>query len=116
MQFKKTAVKATLVGAMGAAALGLGAGLAPADPMYPSPPPWIPMPAEAGTAPGVSVNGPSLNAPGISAQGPDVNVAPPVWAPPRPPSPPWAPTLPVAWDAGTQAWGVYTNAGFQPVQ
>jgi hypothetical protein len=115
MKLKKTAAKATLVGSMGAAALGLGAGLAQADPMYPSPPPpW--MPAEQGSAPGVSVNGPSLNAPGISVQGPSAGVTPPVWAPPAPPSPPWAPTLPVQWDAGAQAWGVYTNAGFQPVQ
>ena len=114
MQFKKTAVKATLVGAMGTAALGLGAGLAQADPMFPAPPP--PWPAPAPADPGVNLQGPSLNAPGISAKGPDMNVAPPVWAPPRPPSPPWAPMQPVAWDAGAQAWGVYTNTGFQPVQ
>ncbi len=107
MKLKKTAVKATLVGALGAAAVGLGAGVAQADPW--SPPPW-PMPA-----PGVSVEGPSLNAPGVSLEGPDASIAPPVWAPPRPPAPPWAPWLPVSWNADAQVWGVYTNAGFQPV-
>ena len=108
MKLKKTAVKTTLVGAMGAAAVGLGAGLAHADPW--SPPPW-PMPAPA--EPGVSVEGPSLNAPGVSLEGPDASIAPPVWAPPPPP--PWAPFAPVQWNAEAQAWGVYTNAGFQPV-
>ena len=65
MKLKKTAVKATLVGAMGAAAVGLGAGMAQADP-FPAPPPW-PMPAPAD--PGVSVEGPSLNAPGYQRRG-----------------------------------------------
>ena len=112
MKLKKTAAKATLVGAMGAAAVGLGAGLAQADPFPAPPPPWpVPAPADSG----VSVEGPSLNAPGISVEGPAASIAPPVWAPPQPPSPPWAPWLPVSWNAEAQAWGVYTNAGFQPV-
>lgn len=114
MKLNKTAAQATLVGAMGAAAVGLGMGVAQADPMFPAPPPppWpIPAPAD----PGVSVEGPSFDAPGISVQGPDANIAPPVWAPPRPPSPPWAPFAPVSWNTEAQAWGVYTAAGFQPV-
>src|SRR6476660_2059402 len=94
MKLKKTAVKATLVGAMGAAAVGLGAGVAQADP-FPAPPPW-PVPAP--------------DAPGVSVEGPAASIAPPVWAPPQPPSPSWAPWLPVSWNAEAQAWGVYTNA------
>jgi hypothetical protein len=54
MKLKKTAVKATLAGALGAAAVGLGAGLSHADPFLP--PPW-PTP----TDPGLSVQGPSVS-------------------------------------------------------
>jgi hypothetical protein len=111
MKLKKTAVKATLMGAMGAAAVGLGAGMAQADP-FPAPPWPTPTPSD----PGVSVEGPSLNAPGISVQGPGASIVPPVWAPPQPPPPPWAPFAPVQWNAEANVWGVYTNAGFQPVQ
>ena len=88
MKLKKTAVKATLVGAMGAAAVGLGAGMAQADP-FPVPP--------------------------VGVEGPGASIAPPAWAPPQPPPPSWAPAAPVSWNAEANAWGVYTNAGFQPV-
>ena len=40
MKLKKTAAKATLAGALGAAAVVLGAGLAQANPPFPVPPPW----------------------------------------------------------------------------
>lgn len=112
MNVKRTTAKATLAGAIGAAALGLGAGIAQAEPTFPVPPP-PPVPAPA--APGVNVEGPTLNAPGISVEGPGASIAPPVWAPPQPPAPSWAPWLPVQWNAEAQAWGVYTNVGFQPV-
>ena len=112
MKLNKTAAKATLAGALGAAAVGLGAGLAQADPGFPVPPPWpVPAPAD----PGISIEGPSVSAPGVSLEGPGASIAPPVWAPPQPPPPFWAPWLPVSWNAEAQAWGVYTNAGFQPV-
>jgi len=44
MKLKRTAAKATLVGAMSIAAAGFGAGLAHADPPFPTPPPW-PVPS-----------------------------------------------------------------------
>ena len=138
MKLKKTAVKATLAGALGAAAVGLGAGLSHADPFLP--PPW-PTPTDPGLSvqgpsvsgpgidlqgpsgsigspfePGASVEGPSVNGPGVSLQGPSGSIAPPPWAPPQPPPPPWAPFAPVQWNAEANVWGVYTPAGFQPVQ
>jgi hypothetical protein len=138
MKLKKTAVKATLAGALGAAAVGLGAGLSHADPFLP--PPW-PTPTDPGLSvqgpsvsgpgidlqgpsgsigspfePGASVEGPSVNGPGVSLQGPSGSIAPPPWAPPQPPPPPWAPFAPVQWNAEANVWGVYTAAGFQPVQ
>jgi len=44
MKLKRTATKATLMGAMRIAAAGFGAGLAHADPPFPTPPPW-PVPS-----------------------------------------------------------------------
>ena len=44
MKLKRTATKATLMGAMSIAAAGFGAGLAHADPPFPTPPPW-PVPS-----------------------------------------------------------------------
>jgi hypothetical protein len=158
MNMKKTTVKATLAGALGAAAVGLGAGIAQADPpFFPVPP----VPGNSGISvdgpdvgvPGVDINGPDLNGPGVDINGPDVStpgfgvdgpgvnvggpgnplppgqgfspppghdgfirdVGAPDWAPPRPPSPPWAPFAPVQWNAEANAWGVYTNTGFQVV-
>jgi hypothetical protein len=149
MKVKKTTVKAMLVGAMGAAAVGLGAGVAHADPMFPVPPvpnPGIRVDGPNLGVPGVDIDGPNLNGPGVDINGPDVstpgfgvegpganiggpgNPAPPgqgfdvppghapSWAPPQPPPPPWAPFAPVQWNAEANAWGVYTAAGFQPVQ
>lgn len=149
MNLKKIAVKTTLAGAMGAAAVGLGAGMAHAEPFLPPPWPVPAPPAEPGigvqgpdvttpglnfAAPGASIDGPSVSAPGLGIQGPDasiggpsvsvppvgiegpgVGIAPPAWAPPQPLPPPWAPFAPVSWNAEANAWGVYTNAGFQPV-
>jgi len=137
MKLKKTAVKATLAGALGAAAVGLGAALAHADPFLP---PW-PTPTDPGLSvqgpsvsgpgidlqgpsgnigspfePGASVEGPSVSGPGIDLQGPSGNIGSPPWAPPQPPPPPWAPFAPVQWNAQANAWGVYTAAGFQSVQ
>lgn len=159
MKVKKTTAKATLAGALGAAAVGLGAGIAHADP-FPAPPripgfdvagPNVNTPPVNIQGPGADIDGPNVSAPGLDIQGPDANLgapnvalpgigfngpganigAPgnpyppglngelppghgvPDWAPPQPPPPPWAPFAPVQWNAEAQAWGVYTNAGFQ---
>lgn len=73
MNMKKMAVTATMAGALGGfAALGLGAGLAPADPKFPKPPvPPIPAPP----IPNVEV--PRVEVPPFEVpRGPDVNVPP----------------------------------------
>jgi len=44
MKLKRTATKATLMGAMSIAAAGFGGSLAHADPPFPTPPPW-PVPS-----------------------------------------------------------------------
>ena len=124
MKVKKTTTKAVLAGAFGAAAVGLSAGIAQADPPMPAPP-----------VPGISVDGPHVSGPGVDLAGPGVNIdgpgtpAPPgqgYLAPPghadqlsvdvpswAPPPPWWAPFAPVQWNAQAQAWGVYVNGGFQ---
>ena len=56
MKLKRTAAKATLIGAMSIAKAGFGAGLAHADPPFPTPPPWpIPAPDDG---PGANVGAP----------------------------------------------------------
>jgi len=119
MKLKRTAAKATLIGAMGIAAAGFGAGLAQADPPFPTPPPWpIPGPDDG---PGVNAGGPGnplppgqgyLPPPGHSGPTPQDAVVP-VWAPPAPPPPSWAPWLPVSWNTELNAWGVWWNGSFQ---
>jgi hypothetical protein len=37
----------------------------------------------------------------------------PMWAPPAPPPPFWAPWLPVVWNPDVNAWGVWWNGTFQ---
>jgi hypothetical protein len=116
MKLKRTAAKATLVGALSIAAAGFGAGLAHADPPFPTPPPWpIPAPDDG---PGVNVGAPGnplppgqgyLPPPGHARAD---NVAP-MWAPPAPPPPFWAPWLPVEWNTELNAWGVWWNGSFQ---
>jgi hypothetical protein len=116
MKLKRTAAKAALVGAMSIAAAGFGAGLAHADPPFPTPPPW-PIPAPD-YGPGANVGGPGNPYP------PGQNYAPPpghggpesvapMWAPSAPPPPYWAPWLPVEWNWEMNAWGVWWNGGFQ---
>jgi len=115
MSFTKIAAQAALTGALGAVALGLGAGLAGADPHGPPGPPWVPGDV---SGPGANVGGPGnplppgqgyQPPPGHSAQIDDVI---PVWAPPPPPPPSWAPWLPVVWNADLPGWGVWWNGGF----
>jgi hypothetical protein len=99
MTLKRPVATATLVGAMSIAAAVLGAGSAHADPPFPAPP--RPVPAPDYTPP-----------PGHSGPMPQDAVVP-VWAPPAPPPPIWAPWLPVVWNTELNAWGVYWNNGFQ---
>jgi len=119
MKLKRTAAKATLVGAMSIAAAGFGAGLAHADPPFPNPPPW-PVPA-TDDGPGANVAAPGNPAPpgrdfapppGHSGPMPQDAVVP-VWAPPAPPPPFWAPWLSVVWNTELNAWGVWWNGSFQ---
>jgi len=111
MNLKKLAGTAALAAALAGVALGAGAGAAAADPKWPGPPPWIP-------GPGVNVGAPGNPFPpgqrGLPPPGHrDDFVVVPVWAPPAPPPPFWAPWLPVVWNAEFNAWGVYANGGFQ---
>src|SRR5258705_10209034 len=119
MKLKRTAAKATLVGAMSIAAAGFGAGLAHADPPFPTPPPWpIPAPDDG---PGANVAAPGnpapaghdlLPPPGHGGPMPQDAVVP-MWAPPAPPPPIWAPWQPVVWNTELNAWGVWWNGSFQ---
>lgn len=119
MKLKRTAAKATLVGALSIAAAGFGAGLAHADPPFPTPPPW-PVPAPD-NGPGVNVGAPGnplppgrgfMPPPGHGGPMPQDAVVP-MWAPPAPPPPFWAPWLPVVWNTELNAWGVWWNGSFQ---
>ena len=108
MKRKRTAAKATLVGALSIAAVGFGAGLAHADPPVPTPPPW-PVPApDNPLPPGRDFMPP----PGHAGPMPQDAVAP-MWAPPAPPPPFWAPWLPVVWNTELRAWGVWWNGTFK---
>jgi hypothetical protein len=106
MSYTKTAAKAALAGALGFAAIGLGTGLAQADPPVPPPAPW-PVPAPD-YGPGANVGAPGNPMP----PGHRDDLVVPLWAPPAPPPPWWAPWLPVEWNAEIGAWGVWWNGGF----
>jgi hypothetical protein len=116
MKLKRTAAKATLVGALSIAVAGFGAGLAHADPPFPTPRPWpIPAPDDG---PGANVGAPgNPYPPGQNYTPPPGHGGPesvaPMWAPPAPPSPFWAPWLPVVWNTELNAWGVWWNGSFQ---
>jgi hypothetical protein len=119
MKRKRTAAKITLIGAMSIAAAGFGAGLAHADPPLPTPPPLpIPTPDDG---PGAKVGAPGnplppgqgyMPPPGHTGPTPQDAVVP-MWAPPAPSPPSWAPWLPVVWNTEINAWGVWWNGSFQ---
>lgn len=133
MNLKKFAAGATIAGALGAAALGFGAGSAQAKP-HPGPPmppipviPVIPVaPADwvPGDPPGHNPFGP----PGQVMQGNPVvpgltGVPPGHWGEPwlyglpatwLPPIPGVTEPLPVLWDPDVGAWGVWWNDVFTP--
>ena len=111
MRLRKIAAQAVLAGALGAAALGAGA--AQADPHGPPGPPWIPDPG-----PGANVGAPGNPLPPGQGYLPppghrgDLDGVIPVWAPPPPLPPVWAPWLPVVWNDDLPGWGVWWNGGF----
>ncbi len=111
MNVKKLAGAAALAGALTGVAMGIGAGVAGGDPKWPSPPPW-PDPG-----PGVNVGAPGNPYPpgqqGFPPPGHRDDLVVPLWAPPRPAPPFWAPWLPVEWNWELNAWGVWWNGGFQ---
>ena len=108
MKLRKIAAGAVLSGALAAGALG--AGVANADPKWPKPP-W-PDPG-----PGVNVGAPGNPFPpgqnGLPPPGHRDDFVVPMWAPPAPPPPYWAPWLPVEWNAELGGWGVWWNGGFR---
>jgi hypothetical protein len=112
MKLKITAAKASLAGAIGVAAAGFGAGLTHADPPVPPPPRPVPAPDDA---PGANVGAPGRDyLPPQGHSGPmPADAVVPVWAPPQPPPPFWAPWLPVVWNTELNAWGVWWNGSFQ---
>lgn len=103
MKRRRLAARATLVGAMGITAAALGTGWAHADPSSPAPPPR-PVPAPPGRD--------FVPPPGHEGPMPEDAVVP-MWAPPAPPPPFWAPWLPVVWNPDLNAWGVWWNGTFQ---
>lgn len=130
MQMKKIAASAATAAALGFAAFGAVSGVAQADPDYPAPPPipggpyvWLP-----GDPPGHNPAGPPGQVmkgdpfvPGLTGVPPGhwgdpVAVGlPPIWMPAN-----WLELgipgpLPVVWDAGANAWGIWWNDAFIPL-
>lgn len=119
MTFKEFAAGAATAGVLGLAAIGVGAGLAQADPPDN---PWPPIPG-----PGVNAGEPGnplppgrnfLPPPGHGGPMPQDRIefsAPPWWLdlipplgiPPQPPLPDWADGLKVVWNPEIGAWGVW---------
>lgn len=131
MTLKKIAARAVATSALGLAGLGVGAGLAHADPIGPIPTPPFPTPGVTG--PGVNAGAPGnplppghgyLPPPGHGGPLPQdripftatpawvvVPVVPPMGTPPAPPLPDWAAGLQVVWDPDLGAWGVWDAQG-----
>ncbi|BBX03698.1 hypothetical protein BST36_25855 [Mycolicibacterium moriokaense] len=111
MNVKKRVVTAICAGALAGAALGIGSGVANAGPKWPGPPPPWPVPG-----PGANFGGPGNPLPpghgGLPPPG-HRNYVVPVWAPPAPPPPYWAPWLPVEWNSELNVWGVHWNGEFR---
>jgi hypothetical protein len=123
MNLKKIVAQATVAGALGFAALGLGAGVANADP----PPPYIPwQPGHEG--PGYGHDGydgawQDRGHDGNWRDGGDNRrlpwgwgppprpdwrgPLPPPWGPPPPPFDYWGQTVYPVWEPGFQAWGFW---------
>lgn len=130
MTLKKTAARTVATSMLGLAGLGVGAGLAQADPYspMPSPPspgvttgpdanagtPGNPLPAGHGFLPPPGHGGPlpqdrvPFTATPAWVQAP---VTPPTGTPPAPSAPDWATGMPVVWDPELSAWGVWDTQG-----
>jgi hypothetical protein len=119
MKLKKIAAGTALAGALGFGALGVGAGLAQADPPWP-PGPNVPGPgwdhdngwrgdhdwranhdwrADRGDWDGVPADWNNF-------------WGPPPWASVPPPAPIWAPGLAVVWNPDVGGWGVWNSGIF----
>ncbi|UGT93623.1 hypothetical protein LTS72_10475 [Mycobacterium ostraviense] len=132
MKISKMAATAAMTGALGSAALGIGAGLAQADPPGPNVPGPVPGPNVPGPDP--NLTGPYIPGQPICSGGPGVNCNGP--GSPLPPgqrgAPPpghynepiryglpatWSPpdfpdvNLPVVYNPAVNAWGVFTADG-----
>ncbi|MFI5507576.1 hypothetical protein ACIA48_08925 [Mycobacterium sp. NPDC051804] len=109
MNVKKSVLTAVCAGALAAGALGVGAGVANADPKWQPGPPWVP-------GPGVNVGGPGNPLPpgqGFLPPPGHRDFVVPVWAPPKPPPPWYAPWAQVEWNSELNAWGVQWEGGFR---
>ncbi|RUP28912.1 MAG: hypothetical protein EKK51_21655 [Mycolicibacterium sp.] len=131
MTLKKTAARAVATSMLGLAGLGVGAGLAQADPVGPMPTPPFPSPNVPG--PGVNAGTPGnplppgrgyLPPPGHGGPMPQdripftatpswvlVPVVPPMGTPPAPALPDWATGMQVVWNPDLGAWGVWDMQG-----
>ena len=134
MKLSKLAATAAITGALGSAALGIGAGFAQADPGPNVPGPNVPGP----NVPGPHPNGPGVpgmpicnGGPGVNCNGPGSPLPPgqhgfpppghynePVryglpatWVPPV--GDPDGTQLPVVFNPDLGQWGVNTSSGFQ---
>ncbi|WP_101948927.1 hypothetical protein [Mycobacterium sp. 3519A] len=97
MKVQRAAARATVFGAVTIAVAG--AGIAHADPPVPTPP--VPTPPSRDVVPPQGHDGPLPQ-----------DAVVPMWAPPAPPPPFWAPWLPVVWNTDLNAWGVWWNGDF----
>lgn len=111
MKLNKFAATAAMAGALGSAALGIGAGLAQADPNGPNPP--GPVPGCTG-GPGVNCNGPGTPLPpGQRGFPPPGHYNDPIgygyparWIPPGQPV-----DYPVVFNPAVNQWGVFLPGG-----
>jgi hypothetical protein len=129
MKLNKFAATAVLAGALGSAGLGIGAGLAQADPQIPGPGPNVPGPDVPGQnvpghvpglpicngGPGVNCNGPGTPLPpgqgGFPPPGhyndPVGYGLPAVWGPDLD-----GPQFPVVFNPAVNQWGVFVDGRF----
>lgn len=111
MKLSRIAARAALLAALAAAALGVRADLASADPHDPPWPPVDPGPGVNAGWPGNPLPPGQGYVPPPGHRGGFTGVAP-MWAPPAPAPPWWAPWLPVVWNDDLPSWGVWWNGAF----
>ncbi|HUO37008.1 MAG TPA: hypothetical protein VMU34_03815 [Mycobacterium sp.] len=124
MKVKPLVARAAVAGALGLAAMSLGAGVASADPWVPGPPgPW--QPGWHGVVPADDWQGrwhdaPWGDGPPPWGWGPPPPVAwnaplPAAWGPPPPPINYWGYTEQPVWDAGFSQWGFWLGGNWIPL-